>query len=1067
MLELTKNISSSVWLGHQKESRKSYRRKTLASVWFLEGMPQNGHDLALNLSVEGVYVKTRKRHSIGAHIDMIIKLPYGHMGSLKIGGRLARIDNSGLGIGFSDMHSRDRSTLRKFVEFVDLDDVVVSLQGSLKGILSGNLLPASDWCLIEERLKTASERKLKTLIARPKDGKPIEARLEYADNILRLRELKKPLPKNAHVIYVVILDGPLHAVFEGLIWESETNPRLILPERMYHNDRRWSERSPEDHSWMVIDAPHLEDGQIRLPVLDLSEGGCSIQAHKESLLTVGMRFPCFAVLNGENPSNYDGATIMRLDALSDENWLVGLNFIDTKKNRDTFAKIQNRSLQSGIWTSIKRMSGLATQRIRSLVETKRTPIRERVFVVHYKNNRGDTVAALLDATFDLNADPSAVDAVVVIAQPFPVRKEVFSLLSRTLVDNFQHQRLNAVILRFDMTHTLGESEVDPDMAAKGHPYLRWTYSLLEADLLASLAYLERRFSPRKRALVTYSVSAISARRMIADQNTPRVDHWVAPFGCPDGQDMFKNLLAGVDLFPIYLRGEQAEPFLIYGRMADPSGVLPDAIERGMAFLEDARKDMEKITIPVTWIVGTYDYMVTRERVKQMLNAPGGGIRETIEVASGHNPRTGSEAIESFKLVFESIAKHLYGSSQPAIDPDLSLFARQKEAEWARSKRNRLQDAAKFWEDHLFGTCGDREGYDVLLYNPDYVEFIEQHVKLLDIRPGMRIADIGCGTGNLSAAVLQNTSLAGKPLEIHCSDLVPAGVKHTRQKLRDMIARAGGDEYKRLAVHCRIVDLEAARLLVVKEFLSGELYGVGALEGRVEGLCLSTIRKLEKCYGPAIHHIFRGEKATLETLQELCPELDDAEAETVRELSRVSRFLQGMLSAEDTRPDNDAPETAADLHLRYLNFGKATQNTRIDFPSGAFDRVGAALVLPYLFDPLSVLKEVYRMLDAHGVLVVSSLKPNFDSSKSYLEEAEVISKRTDIDETERERLLASLREFSAFVARLIELEDEGRFKFFAADDLADLVKEAGFSNVRAHEALGLPPSAVIVRAEKKP
>jgi hypothetical protein len=33
-------------------------------------------------------------------------------------------------------------------------------------------------------------------------------------------------------------------------------------------------------------------------------------------------------------------------------------------------------------------------------------------------------------------------------------------------------------------------------------------------------------------------------------------------------------------------------------------------------------------------------------------------------------------------------------------------------------------------------------------------------------------------------------------------------------------------------------------------------------------------------------------------------------------------------------------------------------------------------------------------------VLSSLKPNFDSSKSYMEEAEEISKRTDLTDVER-------------------------------------------------------------------
>jgi ubiquinone/menaquinone biosynthesis C-methylase UbiE len=138
---------------------------------------------------------------------------------------------------------------------------------------------------------------------------------------------------------------------------------------------------------------------------------------------------------------------------------------------------------------------------------------------------------------------------------------------------------------------------------------------------------------------------------------------------------------------------------------------------------------------------------------------------------------------------------------------------------------------------------------------------------------------------------------------------------------------------------------------------------------------------------------------------------------------------------------------------------------VDLPSNAFDRIGASLVLPYLYDPKSVVKEFYRALAPGGKIVLSSLKPNFDSSKSYMEEAEEIGKRTDLTDEDKGRLLASLREFSAFVATLIELEDNSRFKFFSTHELAALMDEAGFCNINFKESLGNPPTAIIVSAEK--
>jgi ubiquinone/menaquinone biosynthesis C-methylase UbiE/esterase/lipase len=610
-----------------------------------------------------------------------------------------------------------------------------------------------------------------------------------------------------------------------------------------------------------------------------------------------------------------------------------------------------------------------------------------------------------------------------------------------------------------MTHTLGESEVDPELEAKGCPYLNLTYSQYESDIHASLKYLEKRFQPKLRVLVTYSVGAIPARRLIADGHEPKTDLWIAPFGCPDGQDMLKNLLAGVDLFQNYLEGKKVEPFLAFGRFVDPNVNIPDAISRGLAFLEDARKDMEKITIPVTWILGTYDYMVTRQRVRQMLNAPGGGIREIIELKAGHY------LIESYKLIAETIFKHLFHIDKPAAEPDLALFTRQTEAEWSRVKRLKIANTEEFWSGHLFGTSSEKEGYDILLYNPDYVEFMAEQSKLLDLHSGMRVADIGCGTGNLAIAALKASGINGDRLDLLCSDLVPEALKRTCEKIEKMISVSDDGCYSGLRLDFKVVDLETARLSPLNEFLSGKLYGPLALAGRIEGLNTITLRKISESYGQGLHRILHGKDESVQEIMKICPDLDDNEAETIRDISRASRFLKNMLKSNDLKPGKVEAKTANDIVFKHISFGNATRDCTVDLPANSFDRIGASLVLPYLYDPKSAVKEFYRALAPGGKIVLSGLRPNFDSSKSYIEEAEQISKRTDLTAEEKERLLVSLREFASFTATLMELEDNGRFRFFTTLELKTLMEDAGFINIQIGESLGKPNTASIVCAEK--
>jgi len=1056
------------WLGSKEENRRAYRRRTLARVSFSESLVKNEPATVTNVSKDGLYMNTERPLQIGERLNLTLWLPTDPHKPLKAGGRVVRLDEHGMGILFEDMRSKDRYRLIEYSGFVDLDDAIVELQNSMSEVIVGNLLPVSEWCIIEDWLKRANDKKLKILLAlSTKRSQTISARLRYHREQLEIVDLDRALPENTTVIYCVLTDGPLQAVFQGFVETAGDRPRLLLPERMYHNDRRWSRRFPTEKAELILSAPQLSEGIMRLPVYDVSEGGCSVLAHRESLITIGMRFPEVELRRGNQTERHDGATVMRLApaGISDD-WLVGLNFIDNSRDRDAFSQIEGKSVQSSNSATITRLAAIAKQKIRSMIVGKQPSTREKVCVVHYKNTLGHRVGAILDASFELQDEPPPVDIAIVIVTPFQVRKEIFGLLARTLVDNFKAMGVNGVVCRFDMTHTVGESYMNPELEAKGCPYLHWTFSDCESDIHGSLKYLEKRFRPKYRALVTYSIGAIPARRLIADGHEPKVDLWIAPFGCPDGQDMLKNFLAGVDLFQQYIEGKRMENYLSAGRFVDPNVSVPDAVRRGMGFVEDARKDMEQITIPVTWILGTYDYIVTRQRVRQMLNAPGGGVREIIELKAGHFLKKGPEAIESYKLIAEMIFKHLFRIDKSAVEPDLGRFTRQSEVEWGRTKRLKITNTEEFWSGHLFGTSSEKEGYDILLFNPDYVEFIQEQAKLLDLQGGMCVADIGCGTGNLSIAALKAAEMNGDRLDLVCSDLVPEAIHRTRKKIEQLIDSSANGNYSGLNLDFKVVDLETARLTPLYEFLSGKLYGPLALAGRIEGLNTTTLRKISESHGPRFHKILHGEDASVDEIIKICPDLDEVEAETVRDISRASRFLKDVLKPEDLLPGRTAAKTTNDIVLNHISFGNATKDCTVDLPSNAFDRIGASLVLPYLYDPKSVVKEFYRALALGGKIVLSSLKPNFDSSKSYLEEAQQISQRTDLTDQEKERLLVSLREFSSFLATLIELEDNGRFKFFTTQEMKTLMDEAGFANIKIKESLGNPTTALITYAEKR-
>ncbi|HEX5717641.1 MAG TPA: methyltransferase domain-containing protein, partial [Thermoanaerobaculia bacterium] len=556
--------------------------------------------------------------------------------------------------------------------------------------------------------------------------------------------------------------------------------------------------------------------------------------------------------------------------------------------------------------------------------------------------------------------------------------------------------------------------------------------------------------------------------VLDSRSAPRsapVDLWVAPFGCPDAQDVMRNYLAGMDLFDAYRKGEGPETILIHGRPIRGSSLYGQAMESGIAFLEDARRDLSKIQVPVVWILGTYDCWVTRSRVRAMLDAPGGGVREVFECATGHVLKTGAEAIELFKLVSESISKHLFRSDRPARDPDLARFARQSEAEWSRVRRMELGDAEGFWKEHLLGPSGDEVGYDILLEHPEYPRFLARQVELLDPRPGEDIADFGCGTGNLALAMLDGYAAGTAPSSITYVDLVPAAVERTAEKIRAWLAARAMD-----APVCRgmVADLEVSRFAAVADFLNGRLHGIEGLVERVEGLTLATARKVAARYGKEMHAILRGAPEGAARVRDLCPELDVSEAEAVLELGRAARFLLGRTLAEDLKPSAAIAGVAAsarDLRFQHLRFGDATACLELDLPDGAFHRIGCSLVVPYLYDPLATLREMHRLLRPGGTLVISSILPNFDPSKLYTEGVEILAKQAEEGNAQAGRKMEALRHYGNMVSRLIELEEDGRFRFLDRAALTALVSEAGFARVHAFHAFGSPPTAILVRAEK--
>ena len=1050
--------------------RKSPRRPTVAQAVLRSG-EDSFEGVITDLSADGAFIRTGEGFHDGDQLGMEIGLPTGG-NALRTRARVVRAGSGGVGVRFEEMSARSRSRLRSYSGYYETDETIVHLQRLLGDDLPSSLLPLGEQDEINAIFTQAVDQDCEMMLFEEVRSSPVRqtCRIEKLDEkgrvwdldsgILHLGGCERPVQSSSKSLYIVFSSGPLFYAFEAIVLSAGLEPTVLIPERIYLSERRSQPRlARATESWIRFPG-NGSNGAIRLSVSDLTDHGASLLVPTGSLVIPGMRFPAFDLHDKEQTRRIEGATVRYVAASSAEEMRVGLSFEAIEEaGRDSFAQAVTRKADRRWIRQLRRFVSVVGGRVALMVRRSSPDDSDDLEVVRYKNDRGDVVAALLDANFDTRDPEITPDVAVVIAPALLKRKELFALLARTVLDNLSATKRRGVVLRFDGSHLVGESTMDPNLVELGKGNFNWTFSHLRSDIEASLEYLSRRFNAKKQALVTVSLASIPARKVIL-RRADLVDLWVAPFGCPDVQDTMRNYLAGLDLFEQYEAGEGPKTILIHGRDVDGSNLYGEAIASKMAYLADAREDMSRIQIPVTWILGRYDHWVTRSRVRAMLDAPGTGLREIFEFPTGHVVKEGPEAIEVAKVVSETISKHIFQDDRPAVEPNLMELTRQSNLEWSRVGRLKLDDASEFWRQHLFGAAGEGIGYDIMLSHPEYCAFLREQVELMEIERDQRVADFGCGTGNLTVEMAREGGRRGGLRNLTFADVVPEAVTRTREKL-ETLGEDGSGRADLIGVE---VDFERLRLAPIRDFVQGRLFGVRELVGRIEGLTPRIAEKLSAAYGKELHAILRGSLSTAERIKELCPTLSKTECEVVLELSRASRFVLGGMLHEENAPDAGLAPSDEKQVFRYLAFAGAPARPELDFEAESFDRIGASLLVPYLTDARGFLVEVRRLLVPGGIAVVSSVFSNFDPSKLYAEAAQYLVEEAASQEETEERL-ATLRQFGNSVSRLVELEEDGRFHFHRPSVLESLGKEAGFSDVSVTPAFGSPPVALILRLVK--
>ncbi len=714
-----------------------------------------------------------------------------------------------------------------------------------------------------------------------------------------------------------------------------------MPSRIYRAERRDRRRSRVDEGGAREVSIYSESGATlaRGRVVDLSADGLQVELPTRGAQDLESSFR--VEIHGEA---LRWAQLRRKSAAPTRaGWSrVGLS---TSSVRPTdLYPVERRSsiLQLPAGSRIRQKLSLAAAGASAVIRgalgrAKRTS--ERIEVVRYPNSRGEEIVAIVDSVGERRGA-----TLVVIPPAWGRTKETLLPLAATILATFEKANVPVVVVRFDGVRKRGESHNDPECLTEGMENLHFSISEGVKDIQATVDYFSTspEFATQTAILVSFSAASIEARRAVVADQTGLIKGWVSVVGAPDLQSGLKKVSGGLDFIGGAEQGLEFGIQELMGVTTDIDRVASDAIGNDLAFLEDSRREMAEIDVPITWIHGKFDAWLDLTRVREIMALGDTSRRKLLEVPTGHQLRSSQEAIEVFQLIAVEIGKMATEMELAPGLPDVSALELKRKAERARVGAPSI-NAVDFWRNYLLGRDGGL-GIDLMNAIEPYQRLMDTQILALGLGSGDRVADVGAGTGAFPLRLLESGAPQG--ITVDLIDLVPEALKHARTRIEKVGTPHG--------VSLRYIECDLADTGVVS---------AGGFEGR-------------------------------------------------------------------------------------------------------YDALLASLFLSYVEEPEAQIKLMYRMLRPSGRLVLSTLRKDADISRLFVEGVrELRSGRASellgsVGETAVDE---SLRRFLNDAARILDLEEAGRFHFWDEVELQEMVRRAGFSSVRTSGGFGDPPQAIVLSA----
>jgi len=1083
--------------------------------------PSGLEGVITNLSLNGMRVQTASPVKLGHRYVLGLKLPSAakpiQVESQALHLCLDPAQPDAYGFRIESLSQKDCRLIKQFI----LDQMSINqrrvIQRAFKHLSTNSITPFTDVAKIESLLSRAlSSHALFTLVQEDK-SQAISCHLHaLSENRLVFHcaddFAKRHFDAQVPVIAAFSTEFNAYHCETFLMAVEDGQIAAEFPKTLFFSEKRSRERETvpaPGKAFVEITLPYPKGKVIQRELLDLSSTGFSFKTtSEEGYFLPGTPLRHLRIISDSRVVFEESGEVKHISPLFDEveGLKIGVEFVVTqpalvltpgslKTEERTGVDRRGIPRRQGERRSGERRQKVfenLTQLTRKIAAQGLQFYRNRwqglevpdsaveVDLVRYFNHRNEEIVGIINST--ANGRRDRLEAPVVIIPPaYGRRKESTGALALTIIENFRRARRDVVVLRYDGIRSIGESYKDRGCRFEGKEMINLKLSQGMEDILTTLDYIDdnSRFKATDVILISFSLSSCMARKALVSDVKKRVGYWISAWGAPDAQSTIRNSTGGVDFIANYHRGISCGVTNVLGHLIDTDRFSSDAIRSGMAFLEEAKRDLARLAIPVTWLYGKFDDWIDPSRIREIMSLRAPGTREIVELSTGHMPTTNDEALEAYLLITRYIWRYLFGEEIQPRKPPVSAAIHLRNAEWSRTPKYALKDQADYWEKYLLGHNQLEVGFDVMAETEEYCHFMQQQVELLDLCPGDTIGDFGSGTGLFHQSLFKTEEYRSlfrgvdkNHPKIWSVDFVEAALQKSKARLSCLAT-----QYNLQASDFvfKLANLEVSRLKPIWRCLNGEYFSVRKLRGKIEGLPDYSVDLWDADYSEFLHEILRGKALDQVDFHRLHKEFARGEVQILLDMNLAARFVLRRLDTRDFADPRHFKEfleagtldysriNAGHLNFKKLNFRNSTLDFGLLFESGSFDKILCSIVLSYLFDPLESLLEFRRILKPGGRLVISTFRPDVDMSRIYTRLVQKIESDPHYatpNGMSRDDFLNAVRSFANSAAFLLQLEEEGRFKFFSREEFRRLLEQAGFKDINLYDSFGQPHQAHI-------